>query len=80
MKATCYLRVGKTARGIIFNATRKPSVSPLNSGSYGHDVPTRQFKLVLNLPDDLFKGYDGEIRVDVPPEALEAVASAEPVE
>jgi hypothetical protein len=34
MKAVCYLRVARSSRGYVFNATTKPSASPLNSGSF----------------------------------------------
>lgn len=76
MKVDCYLRVARSTRGIMVAATLKPSSAPLMSSS---NVPyaTRQFKLVLNLPDGAFRGIDGTVEIDVPEGALSRVIQAE---
>lgn len=79
MRAVCYLRVAKSARGFVFNATTKPSAAPLSSGSgpYADPLVTRQFKLVLNLPDAAFNVVDGAVEIDVPEELLQEVVRVE---
>ncbi|HET6867724.1 MAG TPA: hypothetical protein VFH80_17530 [Solirubrobacteraceae bacterium] len=77
MKAICYLRVARSPRGFVFGVTGKPSASPLTTGSYNDPLVTRQFKLVLNLPDNAFRGLDGEIAIDVPEHVLTEVVRAQ---
>lgn len=74
MKATCHLRIGKGSRGLVFGITAKQSASPITMGSY--DIPTRQIKLVLDLPDDFF-GPDATAEVKVPESAIQIVADVE---
>lgn len=80
-RATCYLRIAKGPRGVKFAATAKPSADPLRTGSgYQADsLPTRQIKLVLDLPEDFF-GPDATVTVAVPTEAAEVLVDVQPVE
>jgi len=80
MKATFYLRVAKSQRGFLFNATRRPSTQPLSSTSYGDPLPTRQIMVRLTLPDDLFTGLDATVDLAVPAMAWSVVADAGAVE
>lgn len=77
LKATCYLRVARGPRRFLFNATTRPSAAPLTSGPYGDPLPTRQFKLVLDLPAALFAAIDGTVKVEVPASALAEVIQAD---
>lgn len=75
MKAVCYLRVAKTDRGDFkFGVTTTPSNAPLIGSQ---QLPTRQFKIVLNLPKDAFTGIDGSVEIDVPEGALQEVVRLE---
>jgi hypothetical protein len=75
MKAVCYLRVAKTDRGFTYGATSKASTAPLVQGNW--QLPTRQFKLVLNLPDNAFNAVDGSVEIDIPSSALTEVIRVE---
>ena len=69
MKATCYLRVARGERGFVFGVTSRPSTAPLG------DIVTRQFKLVLDLPESMFRSVDGLIEVSVPENALATITA-----
>lgn len=75
MKAVCYLRLAQGARGYTFEATSKPSENPLTD-TRGYALITRQFKLVLDLPESAFSPVDGEVQIDVGADLIEPVVQA----
>lgn len=77
-RATCYLRIAKGPRGTKFAATGKPSAEPLRSGSglNAESLPTRQIKLVLDLPEDFF-GPDATVNLTVPEDVAEVLVHIE---
>lgn len=75
MKDTCYLRIGKSRRGLLFNATTKESPTPLTTAR-GDPIPTVTVKLNLELPADLF-GPDAEADITVPEGLALIVAEVE---
>lgn len=77
MKATAYLRIAKTERGVGFGATSKPNHNPLQDGR-GNTLPTVCVKLVLDLPADFFDPAVAVLHALVPKNAPELAMEIKP--
>ena len=77
MRATCYLRIAKTARGYRFASTTKPTFDPLRTGFDA--LPTVLVRLNLELPADAFNPIDAVADVVIAPPDMTVIVVPEPL-
>jgi len=77
MRLLVYLRLGSDGRKIYAAASTKPDDRPFTKPGQGSLIPTVFTALEIEIPDEVFQPSFHRIRLDIPVQAVQAVATTE---